>query len=596
MSLVQRSFIFCCLLVNTMVYSPQLLDYFHHSRFISGSMILAFFLLLFGWKASKIKTITWSAGDLVLVGFVFWSFLSIFWAPEKSEALFYSAKWIILLGMVLTCRLLLRSKRAQVISWISKMSLLTSGLILVAVASKLIPLIVEDGFSNQSLYDLKILFGHKSLISAYMMLLLPLNLMAWPGFSRPYRWAAAIISGTAAITVLLLQSRAMYLGLMVLVMAVAWQFVRGLQAVHRQYRMRWLGLGISLIALFIIFLRQAPPELQERLDPSRYLQSQTASERRLIWYKTRGIIFEHPWLGVGSGNWKMQFQKMGVEGSYRLQDQNVIFTRVHNDFLEILAELGVVGCLLFIGIFLFAATSLLSGRWAKEHWQKTLLLTGLMVFCISALLDFPRERPEFILLLGLYLHLTHRYTKRKRPLPRGLSQFFAGVIILLLVFNVYLGVYRYQGETRIRKLLVARVQEDWAQVIRLAETANNRWHRFDPSAVPIAFYTGIAHYSLQQWDEAVQAFTEAQRLSPHNFHVLNNIATVYVSRERYAEALDYIYQALNINPRFEEALFNLAYCLNALGRHEEALQQVKLIPRESEKKEVFIREIAKNIP
>ncbi|MBL0113432.1 MAG: O-antigen ligase family protein [Saprospiraceae bacterium] len=47
--------------------------------------------------------------------------------------------------------------------------------------------------------------------------------------------------------------------------------------------------------------------------------------------------------GYGAGGWKLVFPSKSIEGSYRLQSQNIMFTRAHNDFLEIWAELGITG-------------------------------------------------------------------------------------------------------------------------------------------------------------------------------------------------------------------------------------------------------------
>ena len=42
---------------------------------------------------------------------------------------------------------------------------------------------------------------------------------------------------------------------------------------------------------------------------------------------------------IGSGNWKLQFPSKNISGGFRLQEKDLVFTRVHNDFLEVWAEI-----------------------------------------------------------------------------------------------------------------------------------------------------------------------------------------------------------------------------------------------------------------
>ena len=60
-------------------------------------------------------------------------------------------------------------------------------------------------------------------------------------------------------------------------------------------------------------------------------------------------IFKNPFLGVGLGNWKIK--------SIDLNKENIIGYsipyHVHNDYLEIGAEIGIVGLGIYIAIFIF---------------------------------------------------------------------------------------------------------------------------------------------------------------------------------------------------------------------------------------------------
>ncbi len=589
----EKTFIIFVLLLTPLVYSPALLDYFHHSRFVFSSVGLAIFCLGMLWQATKFKPFMVGLPEVLLGLFTGLNFASILWAAQKSEATFYAFKWLIPLSTFLLASAIFRKDRGEKIRFVGTVSAVTTFVILVLVTIKLLTLVTESGFSNDALYSLKVLFGHKSLISAYLTLLLPLNLIGYQSPGKIKKWVLALI-GCQILMIVILQSRAMYLAVFVVMCLMLPYFYHHRQVFKNVRRQTvWVGAGALLVGL-LSFFTLAGPDLLQRLNPTAYFESGTSGERRFVWYKTQGLLHDHPWLGVGAGNWKLEFPRFGVEGAYRLQDQDVIFTRAHNDFLELWSELGMAGFLLYVTLLAYPLVQLIRHPKQKFAWQRYLLAAGLLTFTISSLLDFPKERISFLVLLGLFLALARKHLQGPElELGTVVHRFLLFSLASGLAFASFIGVHRYYGEMKTRDLFAARAKQEWSQVVALAAEASNPWHRLDPSAVPISFYEGIAYYSMQKTEPALAAFHRAHAENPYNFHIVNNIATVLVSEGAYQEALQYLYLALSINPRFEEAIFNLAYCLNALGRSEEALIQIRLLPHESEKKEVFLREITK---
>ncbi len=596
MSITQKAFILTLFCLTPLVYSPALLDYFHHSRFLFASGVLLIFGLLFAGQANKIGSFPVHAVDIVLWLFIATSAASIAWAHQRSEALFYTQKWFVLAGTIFGGKIIFSRNRRSAISFLQKCSIALTLVIMAVVGWHVFKISSSEGFSNRALYQLKAVFGHKSLISAYLFLLIPLNLLNRnPLKNQGSSWSYLVVL-TQVIFIVLLQSRAIYLALFTFFIICGLFFYRNGIKSYSKKAVKILGGMVLIFLLAGIFTQQWNNDLATRLNPLNYFESQTASERRFVWFKTQSLIFDHPFTGVGAGNWKIEFPKFGVEGAYRLQDQNVIFTRAHNDFLEILAELGVGGLLLYALFFAIPVLLLLRPS-PKYRWQRSMLLGGLLGFVISSLIDFPKERTEFLVILGFYMALVPGYVKPTQwiNLDGNKLRMLWIFTSVLLIGNVYVGLHRYVGEHKMQLLLKARVKQQWVEVESLANEAQNRWHKLDPSAVPISFYRGIAQYSQNKQDEALTSFLMALNDNPYNFHVLNNIGTVKVSQGKYHDAMEYLYRALRINPRFEDALFNLSYCLNALGRHKEALEQVTLIPQESEKKQLFIREITKSI-
>ncbi len=594
LSKVDRIWIILLWSVNSLVYSPRLLDYFLHSRFVCASLLLACTCLVLLLRRPR-AAYQWTLLDTLLLAFALWNFVSLSWAGEFSEALFYCLRWLLLWAAVVCFRYLMaRGQREDLLAFLGSVARWMAILVALVVIYHLALVVREHGYSNTSLYEMKVLFGHKSITSFYLFLLIPLSLVDRDPARGSVGWPAMALVALLVLLIVALQSRAVYVCLFVLAVSLGVYVWRARRlSLMDLTRLRWVLLAIVGVVVSAAFLF---PELAQRFNPLAYAQSQTATERRLVWIKTRGMVAEHPWLGVGAGNWKLELPGRGLEGSYRMQDQNVVFTRAHNDFLEILAEVGLVGFVLYCAIFCL----LLWWVWRlaqREHWLAALLGAGLVGFVVVSLIDFPRERIELLVTGGLYAALLTvvRQEAGGKLLPKSWTGALLILLLCSLAFSLFVGIKRYQGERKTVALLQARVLEDWNAMVELSEQARNPWYVLDPSASPIKYYEGVAHYRLGALDRAQLAFEQALAESPYNFHVLNNLATVHVQRQEYEEALPLYERALQINDRFEDALFNVAFSLSALGRHKEALTYVRQVPTESQRKQAFLQQIQARI-
>ncbi len=587
MSPLQRCFIICIFPLTVLLYSPALLDLYHHSRFTVAVFFLAVFAGFISLNASHPKKL--GLIDLVLLLFTGWSICSLFWAPNSAEAIYTVLKGSILLSTYSLTTYLMRPVRDQFSHFIHFLSRILTAIILVFVIAEGYEVVHSAGYSNKALYDLSTFFGHKSLIAGYLFLLLPFNLLSLRRTQKYFPISVVLII-IQVLTIIMLQSRTVYLALFFLFGSLLIFALKSLSiASLRNYRKQIIAGVILSVSVMFLLLQQE--DLRQRLNPATYLSSQTASERRLVWYKTGLLIKDNPWLGVGAGNWKTEFARHSVAGSYRMQDQDVVFTRAHNDFLEVLAELGVPGLLFYLAIFFMGLAYIFLSN--ATQWSKHCLTGGLIGILILSMIDFPRERPEFLIMFGLYLSMTSLYYD---PKARDLLRVGKGYFIFLMLINllgVVVGIMRYQAEVSCVKMLQAQVKGNWPTLLTSSIGAKNVFNNLTPAAVPVDFYRGLALYNMGDQANALDAFLSAHTDHPYHFHTINNIGTIRVESGHFKDALPFFDEAIRINPRFEDALFNKAYCLSQLGQITEALTIVEEVPTESSKKKEFIRELTK---
>ena len=84
-----------------------------------------------------------------------------------------------------------------------------------------------------------------------------------------------------------------------------------------------------------------------------------------------------------------------------------------------------------------------------------------------------------------------------------------------------------------------------------------------------------AFYQTRHWKNSISLFENAVKVTEHNYHALNNLATSLAKKGRYDKAFLYLNQSLKINPQRKDVRMNLANILFLLGKPDEALSQYR---------------------
>ena len=126
----------------------------------------------------------------------------------------------------------------------------------------------------------------------------------------------------------------------------------------------WVGMVIGFVLLSILYnikllipvaaivpLSFFVPKLWQRIMSIFDLKSLTIGERFILW-KTGYMMFkEHPILGVGNGNYNFRYRDYVVKYPELYLDRPLY--SVHNSYLKVLAETGILGIISFIGVIAF---------------------------------------------------------------------------------------------------------------------------------------------------------------------------------------------------------------------------------------------------
>lgn len=245
-------------------------------------------------------------------------------------------------------------------------------------------------------------FVNRNHYAAWALMVLPL---AWVKLSQRRRrrdlqffWALVLLG--LGISVLLSLSRAGAV-LFLLALPVYWWLSRGSRSSRR-----WglaLGLGLILLAgLATLAIDSGRVGSRWQTLGELFTRPEAVDHYRWqIWRDTWPMIRDHLWLGSGLGTYGV------VSDSYRSFYSRQRWLQAHNDYLQWLAETGLLGAglaLWFLGVLGRSGAEKL--RLSPQGSQRKLVvgaLTGCLLVLLHSLVDFPLRIPANALLFSALL-------------------------------------------------------------------------------------------------------------------------------------------------------------------------------------------------
>lgn len=201
-------------------------------------------------------------------------------------------------------------------------------------------------------------FGNRNRAAHFLVLGLPS--IAFVIWQKGHRWAVLGIAGLviSMSAIVFTRSRGAWLGVLGEIIATAAFVVLVRREASGRYLWRRGAVALGLVAISIGLVITLPNSLSWRSD-SPYLgslrtvadASSPSAQVRLVQYRnTLAMIREHPVLGIGPGNWTLEYGKYTSAGDPAYNNQFLVPTNrlPHSDWLGIAAETGVPALLTLI--------------------------------------------------------------------------------------------------------------------------------------------------------------------------------------------------------------------------------------------------------
>jgi O-antigen ligase len=298
------------------------------------------------------------------------------------------------------------------------------------------------------------------------------------------------------------------------------------------------------------------------------LNNQASSGRLHLWEGAIDYFLKHPFIGDGYGNWKL------ASIPYEKEFTNDLFVpyHSHNDFLEAAADLGIVGGLAYLGLFVIAFIFTFQ-VWFKEKYKDYRLFTtisfmAVACYFIDAFLNFPTERTSMqtMLTISVALLFAPAYLIQKDP-SKKLKQFKfvlpAYIIIgfLLIGGSIFINNQVYES-LKVQKYVMGEIDADPKMALDDVKSAFPMFPNLSTSTLPIKALVARYYFRDKLYDESMRLLNESENVNPA-LHYNDFIRTaIYAAKQNFDSTAFYAYRAFYNWPRatsyYKNALFAAA--------------------------------------
>ncbi|HXX81277.1 MAG TPA: O-antigen ligase family protein, partial [Thermodesulfovibrionales bacterium] len=153
-------------------------------------------------------------------------------------------------------------------------------------------------------------------------------------------------------------------------------------------------LFVLVLIAYLLFFGASP--IIEKFAQSK----ESAGARVLAWQTTLSAFRDYPVFGSGFGTFQYIFKVYQPEGL------RLYWAHAHNDYLELLLELGIIGTVIAIFFFLVVLRTIMTADWrGRELYLGAALLSSITTIAVHSIVDFNLHIPSNALLFSLVLGL-----------------------------------------------------------------------------------------------------------------------------------------------------------------------------------------------
>ena len=260
------------------------------------------------------------------------------------------------------------------------------------------------------------------------------------------------------------------------------------------------------------------------------------------------LFSQKPIFGHGIGSWKLK--------SLKFQDLNneslVIPYYVHNDFLQFLVELGIVGLALYLLLFVYLIIFSF-----KSYNMGLYLSASIFIFLIDSNLNFPIHRPQEIvplLIISLIIISLHKLDKTK------FSKLLLIFILIISFVSTYISYKEYKSFVFQDILLKDYYSKTYTMSFSDISKIDYKMPNLSSNTIPISAYLARYYINASEFLKAKELINYSIISNPHDVLTKQLKMSLYLTENKFFDAFEIskelLYNDMN-NELYSEIYFSL---------------------------------------
>lgn len=262
-----------------------------------------------------------------------------------------------------------------------------------------------------------------------------------------------------------------------------------------------------------------------------------------FWRDGLDYALRHPFFGCGIGNWKL----VSIPYVRETTNELIVPYHAHNDFVEMTADLGIPGGVLYSSLF-FLLLWYVIRVWRSPAPEEIKFIAvfgfiGLSVYFFDAFLNFPAERPATQILFAMimaaicavYLYAIPQCQRRARSF---LPTLYTTVTLLLLLPTTYITYLTYQsmkGQMTLMRETNSEAMEPLENIAILLPPIPT----ISVTALPLASMKARYYMRDKRYDEALALLDKGSKDNPYIYYSDFLRAALYFSTDKMDSAYKY---------------------------------------------------------
>ncbi|PWB19027.1 O-antigen ligase family protein, partial [Flavobacterium sp. HTF] len=403
--------------------------------------------------------------------------------------------------------------------------------------------------------------GNINILAASLTIKVPFLLVAISQFKTYKKWFSIVVLFSVMAVIFLTGARTPLISLFLIFSVFIIYIIRENSFTRSAFtNIIYLIIPVLIAALFSSTI------FEKSKDKSRYVSiadkvekfnaEDASSKLRLIyWGNAIKLSQKNPITGIGLGNYQVEsipYEKTAADGF-------IVSLHTHNDFLEIMAETGVLNGLIYLTLFIFIVVINLKKILKSEDYNirviAILTLMLVIVYGIDSSLNFPMYRPTMQIFFALMLAFTVVNNSKLNIEYASKNQFaikmVCSVLIITAIVTSYSAYLIYKASH-----LEYLIDMDNINLNEKGKLSGDEVVALIPKYPNVlstseAFYEYAAIYYIREknYEKALKCFSKASKINPYSGRIDFYKQTIAGKTGKIDSAYIYSKQAFYLRPR-----------------------------------------------